>query len=236
VPGGNAVEDIAAPGQAGDFVERSRMHGHAAETDGGMLGQDVGRSLIVLQGDNDIARSQDVGDARAREAQGIVDEIALATGEGAFPGAFFGEENDLPVGRTFVGLDPDDGADDEVAEVGERTEDSAHPVQGKSSVLLQGGAVNDSQIFRDNFGEDENSKRHQRGDNAEGGIAKEACGHAADEDSAQSVGNGIEGEDGRNGLLHVITRVFKEFSAPRISFLERLDLCSGRAEEHSLKE
>ena len=42
VAGGNAVQDVAAAGQAGDFVERFGVDRQATEADGRVLGEDVG--------------------------------------------------------------------------------------------------------------------------------------------------------------------------------------------------
>jgi len=94
---------------------------------------------------------EDVGDACAGKAQGVVDEVAFSTGERSFAGAFFSEENNLAVGRAFVGFASDDGADDEVAEVGERTEEAPHQVERVGGVFLQVGAVDDTEVFRNDL-------------------------------------------------------------------------------------
>ena len=167
VPGGDAVKDVAAPGQTGDFVEGSRMDGHPAEPNGGVLGKNIGRRLAILKGDNHIARGEDVGNPRAGKAQRVMDEVALAPGKGAFTGALFGEENDFAVGGTIVRFAPDDGADNKVAEVGQWTEQAAHPIERVGGVLLQVGAINDTEVFRNDLRNNQNAEGHHGGDQAQ---------------------------------------------------------------------
>ena len=162
--GGHAVEDVAPASEAGDFVEVAGVDRHAAEADAGMRGEDFGHGGILVESDDDIARGEDIAHPGGGQGEGVVDEVAFGAGESAFPSALFGKEDYLPVGRSSFGFPPDDGANDDVADACERAQDAAHPVEGKCCVLLDMGAVGDTEILRDHLGNDEDAEGHDGGD------------------------------------------------------------------------
>ena len=151
-------------------------------------------------------------------------------------GAAGREQNDFLVGTMGADRLADDEADGEPAEVGDGGEQPAERPERIDDVRLEAAAVDHANVLRKYLGADKQRGPEQHGKDHQTPFAEKVDAHGADDHRADAVHDGVEREDGRDGLVEVGLEPLQGGAAARAGFLEGLDFGHGRAQNERLEE
>ena len=90
--------------------------------------------------------------------------------------------------------------------------------------------------FGDDFGEDEDEDRHDRGDQAEPLAAEQFGGLLAHAGGAHRVGDGVQREDGRQGTVRIVLELGEENGVPVTFFLFHREVGDGGGQKGGLQQ
>jgi hypothetical protein len=226
-------EKVAAADDADDVVEAGVVNREAGEGDVGEVAKDVGHGAGFFQRGDDDAGGHHVADVDVVEFEGVGDEVAFLGGEVAVVGLFFGEEGDFvgggAGGRGFTGEE----LEEQAHQPGEGTGGEAHGLKDDDEAGVEADAVEDADVFGEDFAEDEDAEGHADSKGV-GLVGEEAGGEGAADEGAEGVGDGVEGEDGGDAFLEAVAAPGEEGARAGGAGLEGLDLGDGGTEEHGL--
>ena len=220
---GDRLQEIASPHQPDYVFEAFLKNRDAGKRDVGVGGDDFTNRGGAFERSHDGAWGHDLRNPHLIQRERVGDDARFALGEGSFHRSALGEEHDFLVGVRFFGRGGDHDPNQQITEVGDRSQRVAHPEQRIDHVGLQGLAVNDAEVFGNDLGEEKDAERHARGDDTEPSLAPQLDSLGADRDRAQGIGDGVEGEDRGDRFLETGLELFENNTAARAGFLQRLN-------------
>lgn len=146
------IDHVFASDNSDDVIDVVFVDGEAGEGDGGVDFEDLVKGEALVEGGDNLAGGFELGDGDIVEGECVGDHVAFIIGEGAFLGAFFGEEDDLVVViflRLFDGVDEE--VDDFFADEGEWAHEEADDVHGVDEGFKKYASVEEADIFWEDF-------------------------------------------------------------------------------------
>jgi hypothetical protein len=233
---GLGLEQVAPADKPDDVVEVFLVHRDAGKRDVGVLAENLADRGRLLEGRDDGARRHDFTDADIVERQGVGNDVRLAGGQGALLGALFREEDDLAVGGGRARRAAHRQAHRDLAEPDDGQEHPPGPAERINDHRLQARAVDHAEILRNHLGDHEDGEGERRGEHADRGGAEPVGRQDADDHRAESVGDGVEREDGRDGFVEIVLQPLEQPAARGLGPFEGLDLRHRGAEHDGLGE